>query len=71
MVVQGTRIDKSRGGGVMSEALWKMIRNALQVEVRSISAKVIKDNPAVNWYEKNQFKVDCVNDDHFVMRFLY
>lgn len=44
-----------KGSGIMSLGLCELIRFALHRQEAPIELVVLKDNPAVRWYEKNGF----------------
>lgn len=52
------------GRGYMGQALQTMCSWAAELRPMRISAKVLKDNPAINWYCRNGFKVVATHDDH-------
>jgi RimJ/RimL family protein N-acetyltransferase len=52
------------GRGYMGQALQTMCSWAAELRPIRISARVLKDNPAINWYCRNGFKVVATHDDH-------
>lgn len=50
--------------GHMSHALQMMCSFARQLALIPITAKVLKDNPAVSWYKRNAFRVVAIQFDH-------
>ncbi|MEI2690871.1 MAG: GNAT family N-acetyltransferase [Anaerolineae bacterium] len=55
--------------GLMSEAFQAMLRFALQQRQCPITLKVLKNNPAVNWYCKQGFGITSTEQDYFLMSF--
>ena len=53
--------------GIMSMALQSMIKFASTKESLPITLKVLKQNPAVSWYQKNGFVVDSDKGEYFRM----
>ena len=53
--------------GIMSIAFIKMLDFALSVKKTRISLKVLKNNPAINWYEKQNFEITNSNKDFYTM----
>jgi RimJ/RimL family protein N-acetyltransferase len=58
------------GKGYMSIAFKKMLDFASNCESLPITLKVLKENPAVTWYEKNGFKKIAIEDSHFYMKYI-
>jgi RimJ/RimL family protein N-acetyltransferase len=56
--------------GYMSVAFKKMLDFASNSESLPITLKVLKENPAVSWYEKNGFKKMSIEDSHFYMKYI-
>jgi RimJ/RimL family protein N-acetyltransferase len=52
------------GRGYMWRALQMMCNWAAELHPLRISAKVLKDNPAITWYCRNGFRVVATRDDH-------
>jgi RimJ/RimL family protein N-acetyltransferase len=50
--------------GYMRQALQMMCSWAAELRPMRISAKVLKDNPAIEWYCRNGFKVVSIHSDH-------
>ena len=50
--------------GYMRQALQMMCSWAAELRPMRISAKVLKNNPAINWYCRNGFKVVSTHADH-------
>ena len=57
------------GRGLMSSAFRRMLTYACSVEQAAISLKVLKHNPAVNWYQKQGFVHTLHCADHYLMTF--
>lgn len=45
-----------KGSGTMSLGLLELIRFALEKREAPVKLNVLKDNPAIGWYERNGFK---------------
>lgn len=56
--------------GYMSRGFRRMLEFATKHENIPISLKVLKDNPAVSWYEKNGFQKLSSDGDHFYMKYI-
>ena len=61
--------DKHSGKGLMSQAFQTMLAFATTRAPRPITLKVLKQNPAVTWYQKNGFVISAEEDAHFFMSF--
>ena len=48
--------------GIMSIAFLKMIEHALSLKKTKISLKVLKNNPAIIWYKKQNFEIINSNE---------
>jgi RimJ/RimL family protein N-acetyltransferase len=59
------------GRGLMSQAFKTMLAYALSVKRSPIALQVLKHNPAVKWYLKNQFVITAERDDHYAMLFQF
>lgn len=59
------------GRGLMSQAFKTMLAHALSVKRSPIALQVLKHNPAVKWYLKNQFVITAERDDHYAMLFKF
>ena len=57
------------GNGIMYKCFQKMLRYVLDIDHLPITLKVLKNNPAVGWYEKNGFKIIKEELHHFEMVF--
>jgi RimJ/RimL family protein N-acetyltransferase len=55
------------GKGYMSEALILMLNFAYHRSPNPVQLSVLKENPAVRWYEKNGFTAIQEAADHYVM----
>lgn len=53
--------------GIMGKVFQSMLRFASSRKALPITLKVLKRNPAVNWYRKNGFVVTSEKPDHFCM----
>lgn len=58
-----------KGAGWMGRAFQTMLSFATGIHQAPIGLSVLKNNPAIWWYEKNGFKVETESSDHFVMLF--
>ena len=56
--------------GYMSIAFKKMLKFAFEKNSLPITLKVLKENPAVTWYEKNGFKKISIEESHFYMKYI-
>ena len=52
-----------KGSGIMSLGLLELIRFALEKREAPVKLNVLKDNPAIRWYERNGFKM--LQEDQF------
>ena len=60
--------DLSYGGnGLMGKAFQMMLSFALNINKSIIFLRVLNTNPAIGWYEKNNFKKIHAEEDHFYM----
>jgi RimJ/RimL family protein N-acetyltransferase len=50
--------------GFMGQALRMMCSHAINLTPKLVTAKVLKDNPAVNWYLRNGFRIMETNEDY-------
>ena len=66
-VILGDRDYK--GTGLMGRSLQAMLGFARSVRDIPIGLSVLKNNPAIWWYKKNGFKIDCDNPAYLVMLF--
>ena len=53
--------------GIMSIAVFKMIDHALSLKKTKISLKVLKNNPAIIWYKKQNFEIINSNENFHTM----
>ena len=53
--------------GLMGRSFKVLINYALDLKLAPINLKVLKDNPAVSWYQKQGFSITEKNSDHFSM----
>ena len=53
--------------GIMSIAFFKMIQYALSLKKTKISLKVLKNNPAIIWYKKQNFRIINSNENFHTM----
>lgn len=53
--------------GIMSIAFLKMIEYALSLKKTKISLKVLKNNPAIIWYKKQNFEIINSNENFHIM----
>ena len=53
--------------GIMSKAFFKMIDYALNLKKTKISLKVLKNNPAIIWYKKQNFEIINSNENFHTM----
>jgi len=53
--------------GIMSIAFLKMIEYALSLKKTKISLKVLKKNPAIIWYKKQNFEIINSNENFHTM----
>ena len=60
-------VSELRGSGLMSSAFQAMLRFAASRHCASITLKVLKGNPAMDWYRKNGFVTSAEYPDHFCM----
>lgn len=66
-VIRGNKID---AGFTMGDALHLMLNFVvLEFYNKDIISKVLSDNPAIKWYQKNGFSIKEIKGNHFVMRF--
>ncbi|OFW62077.1 MAG: hypothetical protein A2133_02070 [Actinobacteria bacterium RBG_16_64_13] len=65
-VIRGSPVQPGRG--VMGRALTAMLRFASRAYHLPVTARVLKSNPATQWYLRNDFEVIETADDHFVLR---
>ena len=56
------------GKGHMSRALRLMLAFAYCRRSCAVQLKVLRSNPAAEWYERNGFRVVAEGDDHLLMR---
>jgi RimJ/RimL family protein N-acetyltransferase len=57
--------------GYISRGFQTMLDFAIKEENLPITLKVLKQNPAVTWYEKNGFQKMSDDGDHFYMKYIY
>lgn len=55
------------GRGLMGRAFQLMLRFARERRQHPINLKVLKQNPAIGWYQKNGFQIMADGGDYFVM----
>jgi len=61
--------DKKYGGqGLISQAMEVMINFIISHYPQNITAKIIIDNPALRWYQKNGFIVIELNSDFHLVQ---
>ena len=53
--------------GIMGIAFFKMIEFALSLKKTKISLKVLKNNPAIIWYKKQNFEIVNSNENFHTM----
>ena len=58
-----------KGAGLMGRSFQAMLTFARYIRDTPIGLSVLKNNPAIWWYQKNGFKIDSDFLDHFVMSF--
>lgn len=58
-----------KGSGIMSVALIETIDFAVSLRTLPVTLRVLKTNPAIGWYKKNMFVVDCEEDSSIKMRY--
>jgi ribosomal protein S18 acetylase RimI-like enzyme len=54
--------------GYMSRSLQVMLRFARSIKWAPITLKVLKENPAVRWYERQGFEVVSTNAEYYAMQ---
>lgn len=59
--------NKYKSSGIMSKSLKLLCSYLISIYGCSISAKVIKDNAALNWYLKNNFSISIEEQDYFLI----
>ena len=59
---------ESAGDRAMSRAFCMMLTFVAQVRQREIGLKVLRQNPAISWYEKNGFSITGGGQGYYVMR---
>lgn len=64
-IILGLRLPEYLGKGLMSEGLREMLRIAVSIYPIPVTAKILRDNPAIEWYKKNGF---VVKSEHFDLR---
>jgi RimJ/RimL family protein N-acetyltransferase len=57
------------GKGLMGKSLQTMLRFALSLHAMPITLEVLRNNPAVAWYQKNGFVITSEQRDHYCMLF--
>lgn len=62
-------VSELRGSGLMSSALQALLRFAGSHHPVRIALKVLKGNPAMDWYRKNGFVIAAEHSDHFSMSY--
>lgn len=55
--------------GLMGKAFKSMLAFAVSIKDAPITLKVLKHNPAVEWYLRGGFVVTSTHDDHFYMTY--
>lgn len=53
--------------GIMNTAFLKMIQYAFSLKKAKISLKVLKNNPAIIWYKKQNFEIIKSNEKFYTM----
>lgn len=66
-VILGSKDFGSKG--LMSKAFKAMLQFAVSNHQYSITLKVLKHNPAIEWYKKNGFTITSEQSDHFCMSY--
>lgn len=61
--------EKFRSKGIMSKALNLLLDHLLLNYRLDITAKVLKTNPAITWYEKNGLKKTLELEDYYLVKF--
>jgi hypothetical protein len=61
--------QRYKGAGWMGRAFQAMLSFSIGIHQAPIGLSVLKNNPAIWWYEKNGFKVASEFSDHFMMLF--
>lgn len=54
--------------GVMTQALQLMTRHITEITSAKIGLKVLKKNPAVEWYKKNNFQIVAEHAEHYDLK---
>jgi hypothetical protein len=62
-------VHELRVGGPMRSAFQAMLRFATSHHPAPITLKVLKGNPAIDWYRKNGFVISAEHPDHFAMSY--
>jgi RimJ/RimL family protein N-acetyltransferase len=62
-------LSKYGGNGIMFKCFQNMLKYINQLDNLPISLKVLKNNPAIGWYEKNGFTKSKEDANHFEMIF--
>jgi RimJ/RimL family protein N-acetyltransferase len=62
-------LSKYGGNGIMFKCFQNMLKYINQLDNLPISLKVLKNNPAIGWYEKNGFTKRKEDINHFEMIF--
>lgn len=55
------------GRGLMAQAFNALLNYAESIKAAPITLKVLKDNPAVTWYQRSGFKIIETHQNHFLM----
>lgn len=60
-------VTEYAGRGIMGRAFQLMLRFARDRNHQPINLNVLKQNPAIGWYQKNGFQITSDGGAHFVM----
>lgn len=55
--------------GIMKRALDILLNYIMQYYNYDITAKVLKSNPAITWYQKNGFEIVTTYNDYYLIKF--
>jgi GNAT superfamily N-acetyltransferase len=62
-------VPELRGSGLMRNAFQAMLRFAASRHAGPITLKVLKGNPAMDWYRRNGFVISAAHPDYFFMSY--
>lgn len=62
-------LSEFSGNGLMTKALMEMIQFASLLYSKPITAKILKNNKAIDWYKNNNFSITYQTSDYYTVTY--